>query len=49
MNILIVYAHPSKKSYTFQVLERLKTVIAKKNWNLEISDLYASDFKSDIK
>ncbi|MHC0441502.1 NAD(P)H-dependent oxidoreductase [Flavobacterium sp. 3-210] len=48
MNILIIFAHPSKKSYTFQVLERLKTVIANKNWNLEISDLYASDFKSDM-
>ncbi|KAF2509545.1 flavodoxin family protein [Flavobacterium zhairuonense] len=48
MNILIVYAHPSKKSYTFQVLERLKSVILKQNWNLEISDLYASNFVSDI-
>ncbi|MRX68696.1 NAD(P)H dehydrogenase (quinone) [Flavobacterium resistens] len=48
MNILIVYAHPSKKSYTFQVLERLKSIVTKQNWNLEISDLYASDFKSDM-
>ncbi|KAF2333814.1 NAD(P)H-dependent oxidoreductase [Flavobacterium daemonense] len=48
MNILIVYCHPSKKSYTFQVLERLKAVIAKQNWNLEISDLYDSNFQSDM-
>ncbi|MTH15496.1 NAD(P)H-dependent oxidoreductase [Flavobacterium sp. LC2016-01] len=48
MNILIVYCHPSKKSYTFQVLERLKSVIAKENWNLEISDLYTSNFQSDL-
>jgi len=48
MNILIVYAHPSKKSYTFQVLEHLKSQISKQNWNLEISDLYAMDFQSDM-
>ena len=48
MNILIVYAHPSKKSYTFQVLEHLKSQILKQNWNLEISDLYAMNFQSDM-
>lgn len=48
MNILIVYAHPSKKSYTFQVLEHLKSIIAKQNWNLQISDLYESNFESDM-
>ncbi|KAF2327523.1 NAD(P)H-dependent oxidoreductase [Flavobacterium nitrogenifigens] len=48
MNILIVYAHPSKKSYTFQVLERLKSVLGNKNWHIEVSDLYASHFISDM-
>lgn len=48
MNILIVYAHPSKKSYTFQVLERLKLALNNENWNVEISDLYASHFVSDM-
>ena len=48
MNILIVYSHPSKKSYTFQVLEHLKSEISKQNWNLEISDLYAMNFQSDM-
>jgi len=48
MNILIVYAHPSKKSYTFQVLEHLKSQISKQNWNLEISDLYAMNFQSEM-
>lgn len=48
MNILIVYAHPSKKSYTFQVLERLKLALNTENWNVEISDLYASNFVSDM-
>lgn len=48
MNILIVYSHPCKKSYTFQVLEHLKSEIAKQNWNLEISDLYEMNFQSDM-
>ena len=48
MNILIVYAHPSKKSYTFQVLEKLKHALAKEKWNVAISDLYASNFVSDM-
>ncbi|MFC4476099.1 NAD(P)H-dependent oxidoreductase [Flavobacterium chungangensis] len=48
MNILIVYAHPSKKSYTFQVLERLKLALNTEKWNVEISDLFASNFVSDM-
>ena len=48
MNILIVYSHPSEKSYTFQVLQQLKSMISKQNWNLEISDLYAMNFQSDM-
>ena len=48
MNILIVYAHPSKKSYTFQVLERLKSLISKQNLSFEVSDLYAMNFLSDM-
>lgn len=48
MNILIVYTHPSRKSYTFQILEKLKSTILKQNWNLEISDLYESNFESDM-
>ncbi|MFC0779095.1 NAD(P)H-dependent oxidoreductase [Flavobacterium sp. HJSW_4] len=48
MNILIVYAHPSRKSYTFQVLERLKLALNNEKWNVEISDLYASNFASDM-
>lgn len=48
MNILIVYAHPSKKSYTFQVLERLKSLISKQNLSFEVSDLYAMNFESDM-
>lgn len=48
MNILIVYAHPSKKSYTFQVFERLKSALQAENFDIEISDLYAQNFQSDL-
>ncbi|WP_456313055.1 NAD(P)H-dependent oxidoreductase [Pseudomonas shirazensis] len=48
MNILIVYSHPSEKSYTFQILQQLKTAVKEQNWNLEVSDLYAMNFQSDM-
>ncbi|GAB3498547.1 NAD(P)H-dependent oxidoreductase [Spirosoma knui] len=48
MNILVIYSHPSRKSYTFQVLEQLKKVLSDQNWHVEISDLYAMDFQSDM-
>lgn len=48
MNILIVYSHPSEKSYTFQILQKLKNEINKQSWNLQISDLYAMNFQSDM-
>lgn len=48
MNILIIYSHPSEKSYTFQILETLKKILSDQNWNIEISDLYAMNFQSDM-
>ena len=48
MNILIVYCHPSKKSYTYQVFEHLKAVLMDQHWSLEVSDLYAMGFQSDL-
>jgi len=48
MNILIVYSHPSKKSYTFQVLEKLCNELKRKNCEVAISDLYSLDFKTDM-
>ena len=50
INTLIIYSHPSKKSYTFQVLEQL-TQISKalaRDFKVEISDLYAMNFLSDM-
>ncbi|ALJ01719.1 NAD(P)H-dependent oxidoreductase [Rufibacter tibetensis] len=48
MNIFIVYSHPSKKSYTSQVLEQLKMELMAQDWNVEISDLYAMGFQCDM-
>ncbi|TDO73633.1 NAD(P)H dehydrogenase (quinone) [Flavobacterium chryseum] len=48
MNILIVYSHPSEKSYTFQILQQLKSELTKQHWNINVSDLYAVDFQSDM-
>ncbi|WP_460951965.1 NAD(P)H-dependent oxidoreductase [Spirosoma daeguense] len=48
MTILIVYSHPSKNSYTYQVLQRIKAVLERQNWEVMLSDLYAMDFRSDM-
>lgn len=48
MNILVVYSHPSSKSYTYQILEQLKGVLIAQNWNIDVSDLYAMNFQSDM-
>ncbi|WP_421795996.1 NAD(P)H-dependent oxidoreductase [Haliscomenobacter sp.] len=48
MNALIVYCHPSKKSYTHAVLQQIQTLLAQENWQIEVSDLYALDFQSDM-
>lgn len=48
MNALIVYCHPSKKSYTYSVLEQIQTLLARENWQVEVSDLYTLDFQSDM-
>ena len=48
MNVLIVYSHPSIKSYTFQILEQLQKILTDQNWKVEISDLYAMNCSSDM-
>ncbi|MGE8290081.1 MAG: NAD(P)H-dependent oxidoreductase [Sphingobacterium sp.] len=45
MNILIVYSHPSEKSYTFEIFSHLKNILAAQKWNVEVSDLYADNFQ----
>lgn len=48
MNVLIIFAHPSKKSYTAQVLEQLTQSFVERNFKIELSDLYAMNFQSDM-
>jgi NAD(P)H dehydrogenase (quinone) len=48
MSVLVVVCHPSRKSYTFQVLEQLQRELVNKGITVEVSDLYAIDFKSDM-
>ena len=48
MKILIIYAHPSKNSYTFQILEQLINALTKEKYNIELSDLYEMDFQTDM-
>lgn len=48
MNVLIIYCHPASRSYTFQVLEHLKKELTAQDHSIEISDLYAINFQSDM-
>ncbi len=48
MKIQIIYCHPSKKSYTFEILEQLKSNLDKEKLEYQISDLYAMNFKTDM-
>lgn len=48
MKIQIIYCHPSKKSYTFEILKQLKASLEKEGLEYDISDLYEMDFKTDM-
>lgn len=48
MNVLIVFSHPGKSSYTSRVLEQLKAALLIQNWKVEVSDLYAINFQTDM-
>ena len=48
MQVLIVYAHPSKKSFTHEVLQKLIEGLKASNHTIEISDLYDMGFVSDM-
>jgi NAD(P)H dehydrogenase (quinone) len=48
MNVLIIYCHPSRESYTYQILCQLKNVLKKENIEFQISDLYEMDFQSEM-
>ncbi|GHS91089.1 flavodoxin family protein [Bacteroidia bacterium] len=48
MNILIIYAHPSNKSFTYKVLQILLKALNMSNHQVEVSDLYKMKFQSDM-
>ncbi|AXT63363.1 flavodoxin family protein [Aquimarina sp. AD10] len=48
MNVLIIYCHPSKKSYTHQILQQLKKVLKNESIKFEISDLYEMNFQTEM-
>ena len=48
MNILIIYCHPSKESYTYEILQHLTSMLRKEQIDFEISDLYAMNFQTDM-
>jgi NAD(P)H dehydrogenase (quinone) len=48
MKVLIIYCHPSKESYTFQILKQLKESLKNESIEFQISDLYQMDFQTDM-
>ena len=48
MKVLIIYCHPSRKSYTYEILEQLKLSLERNELEYEVSDLYEMGFESDM-
>jgi NAD(P)H dehydrogenase (quinone) len=48
MNVLIIYAHPSSKSFTHDIFEAIVNGLQLSNHQVEISDLYKMNFQSDM-
>ncbi|WP_420571342.1 NAD(P)H-dependent oxidoreductase [Kordia sp.] len=48
MNVLIIYCHPSKKSYTHHILSQLEETLKRESIQFQISDLYAMNFQTDM-
>ena len=48
MKVLIIYSHPSRKSYTSEILGQLEQILKKEEIEYEISDLYKMNFQSDM-
>ena len=48
MHIFVVYAHPSAKSFSRQLLSEFIRGASMAGHNVEISDLYAMNFKSEM-
>lgn len=48
MKAHLIYCHPSKQSYTFEILTHLKQTLSKNDIQFTVTDLYQMDFKSDM-
>ena len=48
MHVYILFAHPSKKSFTFEVLEAFKKGLVDAGHTFDIGDLYEMDFDTDM-
>ncbi len=48
MNALIVYSHPSKKSFTYQVFRNIVKGLEYSGHSTLVSDLYEVDFQTDM-
>ena len=48
MKVLIIYSHPSNKSYTSEILRQLEQSLQKEQIEYEVSDLYKIGFQSDM-
>lgn len=48
MKVLVVYAHPSSESFTYQMKEAFVRGLRAADCEVEISDLYAMNFNTDI-
>lgn len=48
MKALIIYCHPCKESYTYEILIQLKKALKKESIKFETSDLYEIGFQSEM-
>ena len=48
MRVYVVFSHPSRKSFTFQVLNSFLRGLEEAGHTYEIGDLYRMDFTSDM-
>jgi len=48
MKVLIIYCHPSKESYTHEILQQLVASLENEKLQYEVSDLYAINFQSEM-
>ncbi len=48
MRVLVVYCHPSRNSFTYEVMEQFCRGLADGGHEIVMSDLYEMDFRTDI-